>query len=172
MNFFSDILNWVSEIWGEYIKFWYVVREYEGCVVLRWGKSLDGKIEPGFHWKLPWVDEVLTCQIATETIPVKSQSLTTKDNQNIVISAVVKCAISNPKKYLIKVKDVPSAISDVTQGKIKTIVMHKTWEECRGDLDEEITSALRSEAIKWGVSVEWVTITDLAIIRTLRLIQE
>jgi regulator of protease activity HflC (stomatin/prohibitin superfamily) len=169
MNFISDILNWLSEIW-EQLKFWYVVREYEGCIILRWGKFTK-ESDPGFHWKFPWIDEVMTCQIATETITVSSQSLTTQDGQNIVLSAVVKCNISNPKKYLLEVKDVPSAISDIAQGKIKNIVMLKTWDECRGDLDGEITTAVKSEATKWGVRVQFVTITDLALIKTIRLIQ-
>jgi regulator of protease activity HflC (stomatin/prohibitin superfamily) len=170
MDFISAILNFLSETWDQ-VKWWYVIREYEGSVVLRFGKVIK-ESDPGFHWKLPFIDEVLTCIIATETMTVKSQSLTTKDDKNIVISAVVKCNISNPKKYLIKVKDVTNAISDVTQGKIKDIVMHKTWDECRGDLDGDITKAVKSEAIKWGISVDYVTITDLAIIKTIRLIQE
>jgi membrane protease subunit HflC len=170
MDFISAILNFLSETWDQ-VKWWYVIREYEGSVVLRFGKVVK-ESDPGLHWKLPFIDEVLTCIIATETMTVKSQSLTTKDDKNIVISAVVKCNISNPKKYLIKVKDVTNAISDVTQGKIKDIVMHKTWDECRGDLDGDITKAVKSEAIKWGISVDYVTITDLAIIKTIRLIQE
>lgn len=170
MNFISDILNWLTEVWEEYIKFWYVVRDYEGCVVLRFGK-FHRESPPGFHWKLPGIDEVQTCQIATETVTVASQSLTTKDGQNIVLGAVVKCNISNPKKYLLEVKDVTSAISDITQGKIKNIIMMKTWDECRGDIDQEITVAVRSEATKWGVRVLFVTITDLALIKTIRLIQ-
>jgi regulator of protease activity HflC (stomatin/prohibitin superfamily) len=170
MDFISAILNFLSETWDQ-VKWWYVIREYEGSVVLRFGKVIK-ESDPGFHWKLPFIDEVLTCIIATETMTVKSQSLTTKDDKNIVISAVVKCNISNPKKYLIKVKDVTNAISDVTQGKIKDIVMHKTWDECRGDLDGDITKAVKSEASKWGISVDYVTITDLAIIKTIRLIQE
>jgi regulator of protease activity HflC (stomatin/prohibitin superfamily) len=170
MDFISAILNFLSETWDQ-VKWWYVIREYEGSVVLRFGKVVK-ESDPGFHWKIPFIDEVLTCIIATETMTVKSQSLTTKDDKNIVISAVVKCNISNPKKYLIKVKDVTNAISDVTQGKIKDIVMHKTWDECRGDLDGDITKAVKSEAVKWGISVDYVTITDLAIIKTIRLIQE
>jgi regulator of protease activity HflC (stomatin/prohibitin superfamily) len=171
MDFLSTIFSTLSEAW-EQIRPFYVIREYEGAILMRFGKCRVDEHKAGLYWKCPLIDEVLTCFIATETMSVKSQSLTTKDDKNIVISAVVKCNISNPKKYLIKVKDVTNAISDVTQGKIKDIVMHKTWEECRGDIDELITKAVRSEAIKWGISVDYVTITDLAIIKTIRLIQE
>jgi regulator of protease activity HflC (stomatin/prohibitin superfamily) len=170
MDFISAIFNLLSEAWAQIRPFFWV-QEYDGAILTRFGKYIKD-LPPGYHWKWPVIDEVHNCIIATETITVKSQSLTTKDDKNIVISAVVKCKISNPKEYLLKVKDVTNAISDITQGKIKDIVMHKTWEECRGDLDAEITDDLQDEAIKWGISVEYVTITDLAIIKTIRLLQE
>jgi regulator of protease activity HflC (stomatin/prohibitin superfamily) len=170
MDFISAIVNLLSEGWDT-IKVCFWIQEYEGAILMRVGK-FKRDLDPGFHWKWFVFDEVLTCSIATETMSVKSQSLTTNDDKNIVLGAVVKCYISNPKKYLLKVKDVTNAISDVTQGKIKDIVMHKSWAECREGLDEAITAALKPEAMKWGISVEYVTITDLAIIKTIRLIQE
>jgi regulator of protease activity HflC (stomatin/prohibitin superfamily) len=170
MDFFATIFGVLSEGWDS-IKIFFWVQEYEGAILMRVGK-FKRELDPGFHWKWFVFDEVLTCSIATETMSVKSQSLTTLDDKNIVLSAVVKCQISNPKKYLLKVKDVTNAISDVTQGKIKDIVMHKSWEQCREGLDEAITLALKPEAMKWGISVEYVTVTDLAIIKTFRLIQE
>jgi regulator of protease activity HflC (stomatin/prohibitin superfamily) len=170
MDFITALINLISEIWDR-ITPYYIVREYEGCVVLRWGKFLK-KSEPGFHWKIPFMDEVSTCHTSTETITVSTQSLTTMDNHNIVVGAVVKCSISDAEKYIIKVKDVSNAISDVAQSKIKGIVMGKTWEECRGDIDKEITEQVKKEASKWGIKVEYVTITNLAIIKTIRLIQQ
>jgi regulator of protease activity HflC (stomatin/prohibitin superfamily) len=170
MDFFSPIFAALSDGWDT-VKVFFWVNEYEGAILMRCGKY-KRDLDPGFHWKWFIFDEVLTCSIATETMNVKSQSLTTRDEKTIVISAVVKCNIQNPKKYLLKVRDVTAAISDVAQGKIKGIVMRKTWDECREDWDSEITTALKSEAIKWGISVDYVTITDLAIIKTIRLIQE
>jgi regulator of protease activity HflC (stomatin/prohibitin superfamily) len=170
MDFISAILNFLSEIWSDFRPF-FIVREYEGAVVLRFGR-VQREAESGLHWKIPFVDEVLTCMIATETISVKSQSLTTLDDKNIVISAAIKCYVSNPKKYLIKVRDVTDAISDIAQGKIKSIIMAKTWDECRGDIDSEITKLVKPEAVKWGITIDYVTVTDLAIIKTFRLIQE
>jgi regulator of protease activity HflC (stomatin/prohibitin superfamily) len=169
VDFFNSILSFLETIWNHVAPF-YIVTEYEGVIVLRNGKF---RYQPsvGFHWRIPVIDEVIVCQIATETLTVKSQSLTTNDDKNIVISAVVKFNISEPRIYLLKVKDVPNAISDIAQGKIKSVVMNKSWNECRDpELDNEITKEVRKEAKKWGVNVEFVTITDLAIIRTIRLI--
>lgn len=169
MDFLSTILSWLEKAYDTITPF-YIVKEYEGAVVLRFGRFFR-EASPGPHWKWPLMDEVLTCDIATETISVKSQSLTTKDNQNIVVSAVIKYNISQPSIYLIKVKDVANAIPDIAQSKIKSVVMSKTWAECREDgLDNEITKKVRHEAAKWGISIDFVTLTDLAVIRSIRLI--
>jgi regulator of protease activity HflC (stomatin/prohibitin superfamily) len=170
----GDLMGWlgafVTDAW-DLIKPAYVVREYEGGIVLRNG-NFKKDVTTGFHWKLPFFDEVILCLVATETLEVDSQSLTTKDDKNIVVKGIIKYEIRNPQKYLLKVRDVSDAISDIAQVKIKQIVMNKTWEECRGDIDKEITEAVKKEAVRWGIGVEYVGITTLAIIRTIRLIQQ
>jgi regulator of protease activity HflC (stomatin/prohibitin superfamily) len=170
MDFLSTILSWLEKAYDTITPF-FVVKEYEGAVMLRFGRFLR-EVKPGPHWKWPLMDEVLTCEIATETISVKSQSLTTSDDKNIVVSAVIKYKIDQPSIYLIKVKDVANAIPDIAQGKIKSVIMSKKWAECREEgLDNEITKKVRHEANKWGISIDFVTLTDLAIIKSIRLIR-
>jgi len=170
MDFLSTILSWIESAY-DIIKPCYVLNEYEGAVVLRFGKKKSVP-EPGFHWKWPIVDELLTCHIATETISVESQSLTTSDDKNIIVSGVVKCSVVDPAVYLIKVKDVSNAISDIAQGEIKQCIMARTWDQCRKpDLDNEITIKVRREAKKWGIQVEFVTLTSLQKTISLRIVK-
>lgn len=167
----GHIVQLFEKIFYFFVPF-YVVKEYQAGVLLRFGKY-EKELNAGFHWIWPFaIDEVIDCDIATETIETKPQSLTTKDNLNIVVSSRVKCYVNDPSVYTIKVKDVTNAISDITQGKIKDVLMKLTWEECRdSSLDTQITHRVRSEAAKWGVYIERVTISDLQITRSIRLIQ-
>jgi regulator of protease activity HflC (stomatin/prohibitin superfamily) len=167
----GTIAGWIEKLWNFFIPFT-VVKEYQAGVLLRFGKYKK-VLRAGFHWCWPfYIDEVVECDIATETIETKPQSLTTKDGQNIVVSARVKCYVEAPEIYTIKVKDVTNAIGDITQGKIKDVIMKLTWEECReSNLDTQITGKVRAEATKWGVYVERVTTADLQLTRSIRLIQ-
>lgn len=174
---FTPLIELIKEGWRTAIP-WFTVDEYEAGVLLRAGKVITDErgnpIEygPGIHLKVPLLDKPITTSIATETVNVSSQSLTTLDNQDIVVSSAIKCNVSNVGIYLIKVTDVQNALSDVTQGKIKQVVMSKNWEDVKSEeTEKEITELVKKEAKKWGIRVEYVTITTLAKLRSIRIIQ-
>lgn len=169
-DLFGHLFEFISSFW-ESLTFWIVVKEYEFGVVLRLGK-FHRRIDAGLHWKIPFFDEALTCHNTITTLNLKSQSLTTKDNKDVVISGIVKYKINNPKTYLLEVNDAVDAINDITQGKIKELVVRKTWEELREMKDNEVEELVDSETKKWGIKVYYITITDLALIRSIRLIQQ
>ena len=51
--------------------------------------------------------------------------------------------------------------------------MSMTLDECTDqDLDNTLTKKVRVEAKKWGVEVQQVTLTDLAPIKSFRLIND
>jgi hypothetical protein len=69
--------------------------------------------------------------------------------------------------------DAIDAISDMTQGIGFDIVKGKTWEELQNeDLKKEISKKARVEAQRWGIEIETVTLSDLAKIRSIRLLND
>jgi regulator of protease activity HflC (stomatin/prohibitin superfamily) len=168
MDIVSPIIDLFKEFW-EQIMPCYIVKEYEHGVMLRFGK-FHSKLNAGLIWKIPFVDEVLTTHNTITTMVIQEQSLVTKDDKNIVIAGIVKYKITNPKTFLLEVEDVVDAINDITKGKIKDIVIHKTWEEVRSIDDNEIKDKVEEEVKNWGIKIYYITITDLAQIRTIRLI--
>lgn len=169
MELLSQIIELVKEFW-ERIAPYAIVNEYDEAIVLRLGKYKK-TLKAGFHWKIPLVDSVNEERISVTTLNVKPQTLTTLDEKTIVVSAVVKYSISDVKTFLINVENAADALNDITQGKIKGIVMSKTWDELKKLRDHELKDKLKNEASDWGIKISFVTITDLAQIRTIRLIQ-
>jgi regulator of protease activity HflC (stomatin/prohibitin superfamily) len=171
----ESLLSWLLQL-TEKVFFFFVpfvvIDEYQSGVLLRFGKYKK-VVLAGFHWRWPFsIDEFVMVDIATETITTEPQSLTTKDGKNIVVSAKVKCYVYKPDVYAIKVKDVTNAISDITMGKIKQAVMKASWEECReNEFDTKITQTVRTEADKWGVSIERVTTVNLQLTGSIRVIK-
>ena len=69
--------------------------------------------------------------------------------------------------------DAQDALSDMTQSIIKNIIMDKTLDECIDpEIDNTLAKKARVEAKKWGVEIQQVTLTDLAPIRSYRLIND
>ena len=167
----EKILEFLLSIINDVLPF-YTVKQYEMGVILRGGKFLR-VTNPGFHFKIPFFDDVIKSVVVVTTLTIPVQSITTKDNKDVVIKSVVKYTIDDIKSFTLNVYDAIDAISDTTQAIIKEQITTKTWEQCRNpNVDNEITKKLRTEVKRWGINIEKVTLTDIGIIRSIRLFNE
>ena len=149
-----------------------IIRDYEEAVLLRFG-IFKRVLKPGVHFKMPLFDEVIDQHVVVTTLSLDAQSLYTKDKQNIVVKGVIKYKIADVKIFLLEVFDAQDALSDMSQSIIKNVIMSMTMDECTdSELDNTLTKKVRVEARKWGVEVQQVTLTDLAPIRSYRLIND
>ena len=168
---FDKLIEILSHWWLQIVPF-VIVRDYEEAVLLRFGK-FKKLLKPGLHLKLPFFDEVIEQHMVVTTLSLDAQSLYTKDKQNVVIKGVVKYKIADVKTFLLEVYDAKDAIADMSQSIIKNVIMSMTLEECTdAEIDNALTKKVRVEARKWGVEVQQVTLTDLAPIRSFRLIND
>lgn len=104
----------------------YKISESELGVIQRFGKVIDGKVEPGGHYKLPWpIDTITKVPVkTTHTIEIKDFSLgvaddkandfrnttglstycITGDNNIVFIDFLIRYNIIDPVKYLFNIK--------------------------------------------------------------------
>ena len=149
-----------------------IIPDYEQAVLLRNGK-FKKVLGPGFHVKLPIFDEVISQHVVITTLSLAAQSLYTKDRQNIVVKGVIKYKISDVKVFLLEVFDAQDALADMTQSIIKNIIISLPLEQCVDpEIDVVLTKKVRVEARKWGVDIQQVTLTDIAPIRSFRIIND
>ena len=150
----------------------FIIKDYEQAVLLRKGR-FKKILEPGVHLKWPFFDMFISQHTMLTTLTLPAQSLVTFDDNNIVIKSVVKFKIVDVKVFCLELFDSVDAISDISQVIIKEVIMNSEWDKCiSNDLDNVITKKVRSEIKKYGVFVEHVTLTNIAKIRTIRLINE
>lgn len=141
-------------------------------VILRFGK-FQRKVSPGLVWKIPFADILHEVIVVTCTVTVPTQSLTTKDGLQIVTKAVVKYHIDDVILFSLEVYNSRDAILDTAQSIIKELLASKTWEECRDErIDGKIAIKLRAEVKRWGIDIEKVTLTDIGLIKSIRLFNE
>lgn len=168
---FDKLIEILTTFWS-YLTPAVIIPSYEEGVLLRFGR-FKKVLGPGFHVKLPLFDEVLMQHVVVTTLSLASQSLYTKDKQNIVVKGVIKYKIADVKTFLLEVFDAQDALADMTQSIIKNIIISLTLEECiDSDIDNLLTKKARVEARKWGVDIQQVTLTDIAPIRSFRIIND
>lgn len=168
---FDKLVDLIISFWDKLVPY-VIINQTEEAVRLRFGKFKES-LAPGIHPKLSFFDEIIQHIVVWTTISPPSQSLTTKDGKDIVIKFIIKYRISDIQTFALSVWDAIDAISDMTQGIVFDIVKEKTWEELQtADLKPLITRKARSEAKRWGIEIETVTLSDLAKIRSIKLISD
>ena len=166
---FERVLDFIATSWNV-LRPLLVVSDYEGGVVLRFGRY-NREITPGLNWKIPLADNAIITSTVTTTMALRPQTLTTKDDLTIVLSAIVKYHISDVRAYLLDIWDSADVINDLTLGAIREIVASVDYQELRGNLiEEEVLKTIKDEASRYGVDIHKVTFSDLGKVRSLRLI--
>ncbi len=115
------------------LKSFYTVATDEEGVVTRFGEY-QKTTESGLHFKLPWIDQVYKVQtkrrqeevfgfIAGSRTPVTEESLMLTGDLNLAdVEWMVQYEISDPSKYLFRVKNVTKAIRDVSMSVMRRVV--------------------------------------------------
>lgn len=162
-----DKLVALIERFGYQLMPFVIVEEWNAGVHLRFGKwirTMDG----GIYFKIPFIDNVIECPVITQSVNLPAQTLTTLDEESIVLKSIIRYNITDVKKYLLSVMHANDVLIDTTQGIIRDVVEMTTWNDLV-DVNSQITNEVKEFVTKWGIEVEAVTITDLGIVKSFRI---
>jgi len=166
---FDKLIDFIIHFINDILPF-SVVNQWERGVFLRFGK-FKRTVVAGLVFKLPFIDKILTTEVITQTVGLHPQTLTTLDEKSIVLKSIVRYHVHDVKKYLLGVMHASDVLVDTTQGIIRDIVEGTNWEDLY-----EINETLRQEVMKvvenWGITIEKITLTDLGIVRTYRIMSD
>ncbi len=166
---FDKLLDIILQFGTHLIPF-FVVPEYQNAGVMRLGKY-NRTCLPGFHWKVPFADDVIPEDIFITTIRLQPQTLTTSDNKSIVLAAIVKYAVKDVQPYICLVGDQHDVIIDITMSTILTCVHEMTFEALlREPPENKVAISVRRTVKPFGIDIESIRFTDIGLIRSYRLI--
>ena len=150
----------------------FIVRAFERGVVLRFGK-FHREIEPGLHWKIPVIEEPIEFTACISTVRLPAQSLTTKDDVQVTVAAIVKYEIVTAKAYACDIWDQHDVLADVTMGAIRRLTATASYADLVVNPPEvEILAAVRKEVNRYGFKVHGVTFTTFTRARPLMLLNQ
>ena len=169
---FDKLIDFLISI-IELFKFFYVIRQWEAGVILRFGKYTKKVMEPGFHFIWPFsIDEVHTISILPDVAELGPQTIVMKDRSVVVIQAIVKYQVSNAETCLVEVGSEQDALKQFTQGAIHTVISAINYNEANViEMEKAITREARTEVSKWGIKIHDVTIKSFGKMTSIRLIQ-
>ncbi len=77
----------------------YIVKETERAVKLRFGEIVEPDIEPGLHYKIPFVNTVRKFESRLITMDSRPQAFLTLEAKRLIVDSFIKWRISNVQKY-------------------------------------------------------------------------
>jgi regulator of protease activity HflC (stomatin/prohibitin superfamily) len=147
-----------------------IIEEWNAGVHLRYGKWIK-TLYAGIHFKIPFFDNVIECPVITQSVNLPSQTLTTLDEQSIVLKSIIRYKVSNVRTYLLGVMHANDVLIDTTQGIIRDVVEMTHWKNLV-DVNTQITNEVKEYVVRWGIEVEAVTITDLGLVKSFRIFND
>jgi regulator of protease activity HflC (stomatin/prohibitin superfamily) len=166
---FDKLIDFLLNFWNDLIPTT-IVDQWESGVYLRFGKFLK-VVGPGLVIKIPFVDRVVKTEVITQTVHLQPQTLTTLDEYNIVLKSIVRYHVHDVRKFLLNVMHASDVLVDTTQGIIRDIVERTNWYDLE-NVNEKLTNEVSKVATDWGITIERVTLTDLGIVSTYRIMSD
>lgn len=128
-------------------------------------------IGPGLYLIWPLIQRIIRMDVITQVVDLAPQSIRTRDGHDLVVSGSIRYRIVDIEKALFAVQDVDKALSTTALGAILEYVQTRTLSECSDieSVKRELRKGVAEAASGWGLKIEFVTLTDMGRVRSLRL---
>lgn len=166
---FDKIISLIQQFFHVLTPF-VIIDEWEEGVILRLGRYRR-TLKSGLYFKIPVIDSIWKYTVITQSIDIPPQSLTTADGQNVVVKGIIRFTIFDIKTFLLTITEPKDVLMDTTGGMIRDIIEETEWWDMN-ELDVKLTREVSKFVKKWGIKVEKVTLTDLQIASSIRIIQD
>ncbi|HEY9774036.1 MAG TPA: slipin family protein [Planktothrix sp.] len=141
------------------------VTEYDRLVVFRFGRAQKER-GPGMTFVLPLVEKSRKIDTRMITMPIPAQDTMTRDNISVKISAVCFFSTVDTVKSVTKVEDVMTAVNQVAQTTLRSVVGQHELDEIlteRDKVNAKLQAMLDRQTENWGIKVNAVEIKDVEI---------
>ena len=144
-----------------------LVQQYEKGVILRFGRLLPGLRQPGLRLIIPFVDRMRKVSMQTVVMGIPAQGAITRDNVTLTVDAVVYYRVIDPVKAIINVQHYPTAVSQVAQTSLRSVIGRADLDTLLADRDQinaELKAVIDAPTEgPWGLHIERVEVKDVAL---------
>lgn len=77
----------------------FTVKQWETAIVFRLGEIVKANVEPGLHFKTPFINNVKTFDARLQSLDAAPERYLTSEKKNLIVDSFVKWRIVNVKKF-------------------------------------------------------------------------
>jgi hypothetical protein len=166
MGSIRELLDYILNVF----KFWIIIQPWEQSVRTRFGKHKK-ILYAGIHFRIPFMDGFYIQCVRLRVANLSMQNLTTKDLKTVTLSGSIGYEILNIETLYSTMYEPESTISGIAMGAVADYVYsHESGHINMLDLENTVLKAL--DLNKYGINVSYYKLTNFAVVRTYRLIQD
>lgn len=166
MNQVKDFLEYIFNAF----KIFVIVQPWQTALIVRNGK-IKKEVSGGIYFKLPYFDSVFIQENRLRVVMFSIQTVTSKDNHAITISTSLGYSIDSIQKLYKTLYHPETTLGNIAMGFIADYIYANEAKDVSPlNVEKLILNALRKE--DYGINFQYVKITNFAIVKTFRLIQD
>ena len=140
----------------------YVIKETERGVLLRFGEVVNPDIQPGLHWKIPFVNNVRKFEGRVLTVDSQPERFFTQEQKALIVDSYAKFQVADTAKFYTATNGeearaaglLSQRINDGLRNQVAVRTVQEVVSGERDQLMEDITSVLNEVAMaELGVRV-------------------
>ncbi len=139
----------------------YVVDERETAIVFKFGEIIESDIQPGLHWKVPFLNNVRYFDARVQTMDADPERYLTVEKKNLVVDSFVKWKIRDAHEYYTRLQGRKSnarlRLSQRVNDSLRQEFGKRTVQEVisgdRAQIMEVVRRAMDEEAKKFGIEI-------------------
>lgn len=166
MNQVKDFLEYIFNA----VKVWIIVQPWQTGIRVRNGKHIK-KLNGGIYFRLPYLDSIFIQENRLRVASMPIQTLTSKDIKTITISGAVGYSIIDIEKLYKTLYHPETTISNITMSEVADFIFKNNVDTINPNtIEKAVIEKLNKD--DFGLRFEYFRITNFAVVRTFRLIQD
>lgn len=140
-----------------------IVQQGSVGVVKRLGE-FRGVRQPGLHPMVPFVDSMTKIDMREFPMTGDQQSVITKDNVSLRVSATIFCQVIDVKAALFEIADFRLAVDQLSRTALRAVFGEMTLDQSlseRDTINMRMQDHMADAAMKWGVRLNRIEILDI-----------
>ncbi|QJD70309.1 protease modulator HflC [Marinobacterium sp. LSUCC0821] len=147
----------------------YIIKEIERGVKLQFGEVVEADLQPGLHFKIPFVNTIRKFDARVQTLDTRPQSFLTLEKKRLVVDSYVKWIISDTSKFYTATSGDSYRAADLLSTRIETSLRNqfgtRTLTEVVSGEREEVMDAVIATLSKISEEELGLRVVDVRVKR-------
>lgn len=165
---FDKLIDLIISVWNDFKPVIFIF-EYKEGILLRGGRFRK-ILKPGWHSRIPFVDDYYVENVKTDTMRIKEVNITTLDGKSVTIGCEFDLKISDIYKAMVDTNDWRSNLQDMCAGILSDHLEDLNWEDIKKKTTKNaIAKKIEKRAEELGIITSNFNLTDKVLSTAFKL---